>query len=190
VAVKSLLKGIIISSLLLAAAVSAGAQTSLGNLVSQVRTAVVIVNTYDEGGNVLAQSSGFFVAPDLVLTNVRMNNSARLIRINTFSGKTILVQSVVGKAVDSDLTIMKLTQACLDVTPIKVKTISKVKESAIVLNDDEDAEWRVTPAFDGGWSVEHITTHLQIAASLDNTNGGRPIVKLKGHVNGTPVTVP
>lgn len=189
-AVKSLLKGIIISSLLLAAAVSAGAQTSLGNLVSEVRNAVVIVNTYDEAGNVLAQSSGFFVAPDLVLTNVRMNNTARLIRINTFSGKTILVQSVVGKVVDSDLTIIKLTQACLDVTPIKVKAISQVKESAIVLNDVEEAEWRVTPAFDSGWSLEHIATHLQIAASLDNTNGGGPIVKLKGHVNGTAVTVP
>jgi len=179
-----------LSSLLLAASVFAGAQTPLGNLVSQVRTAVVIVNSYDEGGNVVAQSSGFFVAPDLVLTNVRMIDSARLIRINTSRGKTILVQSVVGKAIDSDLTIMKLAQACLDVTPIKVKAISQSTESAIVLNDNEKAEWRVTPAFDGGWSFEHIATHLQIAATLDNTNGGGPLVRLKGHVNGTAVTVP
>jgi hypothetical protein len=187
VAVKSLLKGII---LLLAAAVSAGAQTSLGNLVSQVRTAVVIVNTYDGDGNALAQSSGFFIAPDLVLTNVRMINSARLIRINTFSGKTILVQSVVGKVVDSDITIMKLTQACLDVTPIKVKTISQAKAPAVVLNDDQEAEWRVTPASDGGWSFDHIATHLQIAASLAESGSGARVVKLQGHVNGTAVTIP
>ena len=189
VAAKSLLKGIILSLLLLVGAASGNAQTLLGNLVSQVKTAVVIVNTYDERGNALTQSSGFFIAPDLVLTNVPRINSARLIRINTFGGKTILVQSVVGKVADSDITIMKLTQACLDVAPIKVKAISQAKESAIGLNNSDEAEWRVTPAFDGGWSFEHIATHLQIAATLD-TNGSGPTVKLKGHVNGTAVTVP
>jgi hypothetical protein len=55
---------------------------------------------------------------------------------------------------------------------------------------NSEAEWRVTPALDGGWSFEHIATHLQIAASLDDTNGGGPIVKLKGHVSGTAVTIP
>jgi len=150
---------------------------------------VVIVNTYDEAGNTLTQGTGFFISPDRVLTNIRMINSARLIRINTFSGKTILVQSVMGKVVDSDLTIMKLTQACLDVIPIKVKTISQTKESAVALNDNEEAEWRVRPSFDGGLSFEHIATHLQIAASLDNTSGDGPIVKLNGHVNGTAVSV-
>ncbi len=188
-AVKSLLEGIILSSLLLVAAMSARAQTSLGNLVSQVRTAVVTVNAYDGEGKALAQSSGFFIAPDLVLTNVRVINSARLIRINTFSGKTILVQSVLGKVVDSDLTVMKLEQNCPGVTPIKVRTILQTKESAVVLNDQQEAEWKVTPTFDG-WSLEHIATHLQIAASLDNTHGGGPIVKLKGHLNGTAVRVP
>jgi len=175
--------------LLLAGAASSNAQTPLGDLVSQVRTAVVIVNTYDGGGNRLAQSSGFFIAPDLILTNIRMINSARLIRINTFNGKSTLVQGVIAKYVDADVAILQLSEVCLDVVPLKVKTISRAKGSAIVLSNSE-AEWRVTPALDGGWSFEHIATHLQIAASLDDTNGGGPIVKLKGHVSGTAVTIP
>src|SRR6476660_4222118 len=95
------IKGIILSLMLLAGAESATAQTPLRDLVSQVKRAIVVVNTYDQSGKNLGQASGFFIAPDLVLTNARMINSARLIRINTFSGKTILVQSIVGKIADS-----------------------------------------------------------------------------------------
>jgi len=189
VAIKSLLKGIVLTSLLLAAAVSAGAQSSLGDLVSQVRTAVVIVNTYDEKGNTPAQSSGFLIAPDLVLTNVRSIDSARLIRINTFNGKSTLVQGVIAKYVDADVAILQLSEVCLDVVPLKVNTISSAKGSAIVLNNGE-AEWRVTPALDGGWNFEHIATHLQISASLAESDSGARVVKLQGHVNGTAVTIP
>jgi hypothetical protein len=99
------------------------------------------------------------------------------------------VQGVIAKYVDADVAILQLSEVCLDVVPLKVKTISRAKGSAIVLSNSE-AEWRVTPVLDGGWSFEHIATHLQIAASLDDTNGGGPIVKLKGHVSGTAVTIP
>ena len=188
-AVKSLLKGIILSSLLLVGAASVHAQTPFGDLVSQVKRAVVVVTSYDKSGNNLGQASGFFIAPDRVLTNIRSIDSAPLIRINTFNGKATLVQGVIARYVGADLAILQLSEVCLDVVPLKVKTISRAKGSAIVLNNSE-AEWRVAPALDGGWSFEHIATHLQIAATLDDTNGGRPIVKLKGHVNGTALSVP
>lgn len=182
-------KGTILSLLLLVGAASGNAQTSLGNLVSQVRTAVVIVNTYDERGNALTQGTGFFISPDRVLTNVRFIDSARLIRIYTFSGKTISVENVVAKYVDASVVILHIKEACLDVAPLKVKTISQDKGAGIVLDNSEETEWRVMPAFDGGWNFEHIATHLQVTASLD-TNGGGPVIKLKAHVEGTAVTIP
>ena len=188
-AVRSVLKGIILSSMLVVCAMSVHAQTPLGDLVSQVKRATVVVTSSDKSGKNLGQASGFFIAPDRVLTNVRSIDSARLIRINTFNGKSTLVQGVIAKYVDADVAILQLSEVCLDVVPLKVKTISRAKGSAIVLSNSE-AEWRVTPALDGGWSFEHIATHLQIAASLDDTNGGGPIVKLKGHVSGTAVTIP
>ena len=174
--------------MLVVCATSVHAQTPLGDLVSQVKRATVVVTSYDKNGKNLGQASGFLIAPDRVLTNVRSIDSARLIRINTFNGKATLVQGVIAKYVDADVAILQLSEVFLDVVPLKVKTISRAQGSSIVLNNSE-AEWRVTPALDGGWSFEHIATHLQIAATLD-TNGSGPTVKLKGHVNGTAVTVP
>ena len=184
-------RGTILSLLLLVGAASGKAQTPLGNLVSQVRTATVIVNTYDERGKALTEGSGFLISPDRVVTNLRSIDSARLIRINTFSGKTLSVQSIIARYVDADLAILQLSQVCLDVIPLKVKTISQANGSAVVLNNSEDGEWNVR--FDqiaAGWSFEHTGTHLQISASIDATNEGGSVVKLKGYVNGTAVAVP
>ena len=183
------IKGIILSSLLLVGAASVHAQTPLGDLVSQVKRAVVTVNTYDQSDKNLGQASGFFIAPDRVLANVRSIDSARLIRINCFNGKASLVQGVIARYVDADLAILQLSEVCLDVVPLKV-VISRANGSAIVLNNSEKAEWRVTPALDGGWSFEHIATHLQIAAILAESDSGTRVVKLQGHVNGTALTIP
>ena len=188
-AVRSVLKGIILSSMLVVCATSVHAQTPLGDLVSQVKRATVVVTSYDKSGKNLGQASGFFIAPDRVLTNVRSIDSARLIRINTFNGKSTLVQGVIAKYVDADVAILQLSEVCLDVVPLKVKTISRAKGSAIVLSNSE-AEWRVTPTLDGGWSFEHIATHLQIAAILAESNSGARVVKLQGHANGTALTIP
>jgi S1-C subfamily serine protease len=183
------IKAIILSSMLLVGAASVHAQTPLGDLVSEVKRATVVVTSYDINGKNLGQASGFLIAPDRVLTNVRSIDSARLIRINTFNGKSILVQGVIARYVGADLAILQLSEVFLDVVPLKVKTISRAQGSSIVLNNSE-AEWRVTPALDGGWSFEHIATHLQIAASLAESDSGAPVVKLQGYVNGTAVTIP
>ena len=183
------IKAIILSSMLLVGAASVHAQTPLGDLVSEVKRATVVVTSYDINGKNLGQASGFLIAPDRVLTNVRFIDSARLIRIYTFSGKTISVENVVAKYVDASVVILHIKEACLDVAPLKVKTISQDKGAGIVLDNSEETEWRVMPAFDGGWNFEHIATHLQVTASLD-TNGGGPVIKLKAHVEGTAVTIP
>ena len=188
-AVRTLGKGIILSLLLLVGAASVHAQTPLGDLVSQVKRATVVVTSYDKSGKNLGQASGFFIERDRVLTNVHSINSPHLIQIKTFNGKTTLVQGVITRYVDADVEILQLSEVCLDVVPLKVKTISRTNGSAIVLNNSE-AEWGVTPALDGAWSFEHIATNLQITASLAESDSGARVVKLQGHANGTAVTVP
>ena len=149
----------------------------------------MIVNSYDERGRSLAEGSGFFISPDRVISNLRSIDSARLIRINTFSGKTIFVQSVVARYVDANIAILQLKKG-VDAVALKVKIISLDKGAGIVLDNSEETEWRVTPALDGAWSFEHVATHLQVTAGLTETNGRGAVVKLKGHVNGTAVSVP
>ena|GEM_PF-2553238 len=190
-AIKALLKGIILNSLLLGGAAFADAQTPLTNLVSQVKSAMVIVNSYDERRKALTHASGFFIAPDRVLTNLAFIDSARDIRIKTFSGRTIFVQGVIAKYADSDLTILQVSQVSPEVMPLRVKRILQGNRTAMILDSSKDSEWKVTPdEVDRGWSFEHVTTHLQITASLVETGDGAPVIKLKGHVNGSAVSVP
>ena len=188
--VRSLRKAIVLSLLLLVSGASAYAQTPLGNLVSQVKRAVVIVNTYDQNGNLLTQGSGFFIAPDRILTNLRFTDSARDMRINTFTGGTLLVQGVIARYLDADLAVLQLTQACVDVSPLKVKKISLTNGSAVDIDNSTQAQWVATSDPLAGWTFEHLPTRLQITASLAQTNGSAPVVKLKGYVNGTAASVP
>jgi S1-C subfamily serine protease len=185
-----LLKAIVLSLLLLVSGASAYAQTPLANLTSQVKRAVVIVNTYDQNGKLLTQGSGFFIAPDRILTNLRFTDSARDMRINTFTGGTFLVQSVIARYLDADLAVLQLTQACVDVSPLKVKKISLANGSAVDIDNSTQAQWVATSDPLAGWTFEHLPTHLQITASLTQTNESAPEVKLKGYVNGTATSVP
>src|SRR5690349_6458194 len=123
-AVKSLFNGIILGSLLVVGGASVSAQTPLGNLVSQVKRAVVIVTTYDDKANTLTNTSGFFIAPDRVLTSLRSIDSARTIRINSFSGNTIFVQCVLARYMDANIVILQLKEAFPDVA-LAVNTISQ-----------------------------------------------------------------
>src|ERR1051325_6148970 len=109
------IKAIILSSMLLLGAASVHAQTPLGDLVSEVKRATVVVTSYNKNGKNLGQASGFLIAPDRVLTNVRSFDSARLVRINTFNGKSIMVQGVIARYVDADLAILQLSEVFLDV---------------------------------------------------------------------------
>lgn len=46
------------------------AQENLPDLVSRIKPSVVALVTYDEKGHELAQGSGFFTAPNRVITNL------------------------------------------------------------------------------------------------------------------------
>ena len=182
---RSLLRVIILGSLLLFGSASGYAQQPLSNLVSQVNRAVALVSSYNERGHLLTHGSGFFIAPDRIVTKLHLIDSARDIRIKQSSGATISVRAVVARYPEADVAILQLGRPAREVTALQPGKISR-----FIMNGGKEAQWNVTvdPA-DGDWSFQHIATGLQVMASINLAKNGDPIVKLKAYVNGTASSV-
>lgn len=186
---QSLLKITILGSLLFAGTPSSRAQLPLDNLVSQIQSAVVIVSAYDEQGNTVTQGTGFFISADRIATNLDGIGSARHLRIRTSGNATMMVRAAASYP-NADLAILQLSQPARDVIPLKVGCISQNGGSRVVLDKSPEAQWNITAEpSDRSWRFEHISTHLHVMATLVQSANDEPAIKLKGHANGTALSV-
>lgn len=186
VANKAVARIILVASLLVVGGVPVRSQETLNDLVMRINRSQAIVTTFKPQGSTLNYSSGFFIAPDRIVTNLHLVDSARDIRIKTFTGRTISVGSVVARYPDADIAILETYEPAQDVIPLHVRKIS-----GLVVNERDEAQWDVIAVpSENGWRFEHIATHLQIIASLAQATSGEPTIKLKGYLNGTAVSIP
>jgi len=72
-------------------------------MIRRFQRAVVVVTTYDDRGKPLLQGSGFFIASDRVVTNSHLIRHASQIRVKTFDGATVTVQTVLAFSDKTDL---------------------------------------------------------------------------------------
>jgi len=175
---------VLLVAFLLLSAFPAFAQTSPQQLVSQVKRAVVIVTTYDAQKNPLRQGSGFFIGSNRLVTNFHVVESAREIRIKTFTGETASVEIVVAMDRQADLAILQISAPCREISSLDVANISPAtRESLGVVNNAKGPLWKVTVGTAATWNFEDLGTKMQITASLALTNAG-PVVRLQGHMMG------
>lgn len=167
------------------AASSITAQEPSEKEIASLKRAVVIVNTYDGRGRPLLQGSGFFITPDRIVTNLHVIKNASLIRIKTFAGKTITVQTVVATDAGSDLALLQMNAPCTDTT-LQVENATPVEgESIIVLSNPEGSHWKITRGRVGPiWEFENAGKRIQITASILPGSSGGPVLNQQGHVVG------
>jgi S1-C subfamily serine protease len=158
-------------------------------LISQVKRAVVIVTTYDQHSNALQQGSGFFISPERVVTNFHVVDSAKQIRIKTFKGDTVTVQTVLASDSRADLAILQIASPCHDTTSLQVSDIAPVEgQSLMVVSNPKGSSWKVSAGqVATTWNFEHLGSRMQITASLKPGSSGGPVVNLQGHVIGIAV---
>jgi S1-C subfamily serine protease len=151
--------------------------------ITSLKRAVVIVTTYDVCGKPLLQGSGFFVAPDRVVTNSHVISHASQIRVTTFSGKTFSIQTIGATDERSDLAILDLdgphSEAILPLMP----GIPAEGESIILLSNPKGSHWKVTHGRVGKiWQFENIGTRMQITAGVFPGSSGGPVLNHQGQV--------
>jgi S1-C subfamily serine protease len=154
--------------------------------LAQLKRAVVIVTTYDDRGKPLLQGSGFFIAPDRIVTDQHVIESANLIRIRTFSGRNVTIQDVVRSDFNSDLALLRLNAPCVDATVLQIEYVAPLAGDAIiVLSNPFGSHWKITRGQVATmWDFANVGPRLQITAGLQPGSSGGPVINQQGHVVG------
>ncbi|HEV2827420.1 MAG TPA: serine protease [Pyrinomonadaceae bacterium] len=171
----------------LAAAERDSSPSSLGpsaDVLARVKRAVVLITTYDQRGTPEKQGSGFFLAPDRVVTNLHVVNTASQIHISTFAGTTFTADRILAADKNSDLALLQLNAPCLDATALALAEVEPLQGAPVVLvSNPLGAHWRVTAGEVGApWSFFEIGERLQITADVLPGSSGGPVLNLEGHV--------
>src|SRR5215208_407206 len=76
------------------------AQDNLPELVKRIKPSSVAIETFDSRGNTLSRGSGFFVAPDRIITNRHVIERSVRVEVHLMDGKRFPVRGVI--AVDGE----------------------------------------------------------------------------------------
>ena len=164
----------------------ASAQQPALEMFAQLKRAVVIVTTYDAQGSPLLQGSGFFITPELVVTNLHVINDASRIRIETFAGQSLAVVRVAATNGNSDLALLQIDAPHPDTAILQVEyTTPDEGESIIVLSNPLGSHWQTSFGRVGSmWNLAGNCRRLQITASLRAGSSGGPVLNQQGRVIG------
>ena len=176
-------------ALLFARAPTTRAQQPSDKVIGQLKRAVVIVTTYDDRGRAQFQGSGFFITPERIVTNLHVIKHASRIRIKTFAGKTVTVQTVLATNANADLALLQISGPCPDVTTVEMEYETPAEgESITVISNPQGSHWKVTRGQAGAiWEFEDSGKRMQITASILPGSSGGPVFNQQGHVIGIAV---
>lgn len=182
--------GLIVLAFLLASAALAGAQSSIpkssAETISRLKRAVVIITTVNREGKPLLQGSGFFISPDLIVTNMHVIKEADLIKIEMFDGASRNVQNVVAVNEREDLALLQLKRPEANVAVLQLADSAPAEgESILVMSNPRDCQWKLTHGSVGPiWQFKGTGKRIQITASILPGSSGAPVVNQAGHVVG------
>src|SRR6476660_4614783 len=97
-----------ISALTLALAMCVCAQDFLPELVKRIKPSSVAIETFDGKGNTLSRGSGFFVAPDRIVTNRHVIERSSRVEIHLIDGKRFVVKGVIAIDGEGDLAMLQV----------------------------------------------------------------------------------
>ena len=83
-------------------------QEFLPELVKRIKPSAVAIETFDAKDNTLARGSGFFIAPDRIITNRHVIERASRVEIHLLDGKKFPVKGVVAVDGEGDLALLQV----------------------------------------------------------------------------------
>ncbi len=163
------------------------AQENLPDIVERISPSIVVILTYDEKGDAIAQGSGFFINESGdVITNYHVIEGASSFDIKTSDGKSFPVTSVLAEDLDGDLAVL-----AVDIPSEKVRALSvnsvlpRIAESIIVIGCPLGLELTVSDGIVS--AVRNISSFgdmIQITAPISPGSSGGPVVDMNGKVIG------
>lgn len=159
----------------------------LPDLVSHVKRAVVIVNSFDGRGRLLAQGSGFFVGRERIVTNLHVVGTATRVEVKTFGGQTFAVEGVRAFDAKRDLALLEASvPATSEIAMLELAAASpRPGEEIFVVSNPRGAAWQVTSGLAlAAWEFQELGAMLPFTAAVSRGSSGGPVVNLQGRVVG------
>ncbi len=162
------------------------AQESSSQMIRRFQRAVVVVTTYDDRGKPLLQGSGFFIASDRVVTSSHLIRHASQIRVKTFDGATVTVQSVLAFSDKTDLAVLQIQPTGLDVASFQLENSPPLKgEPVILISNPQGAHWKISHGNVGQtWEFSDLGKRIEITAAVRPGSSGGPVINDQGRVIG------
>lgn len=165
---------------------SAGAQDFLPELVRQVKPSSVAIETFDARGQSLSRGSGFFIAPDRIITNRHVIERSSRVEIHLVDGKKFVVRGVLAVDGEGDLALLKVEVPPDFAVPLPIgQSVPQEGESVVVVGNPFGLEGSVSNGIVS--AVREIPGYgriIQITAPISPGSSGSPVVNMYGQVIG------
>ena len=159
-------------------------------IAKNIFPSVVMLEMRDDKNRPIALGSGFFVRPDVVVTNYHVIEGAS----DGFAkivGETSIyhIEGVVGIDKAKDLALLKLTG--VSGKPLILADISKIEvgQEVFALGNPKGLEGTISPGIISGSSLRQVENEnlIQITAPISPGSSGGPVVNKRGEVIGVAV---
>ena len=162
------------------------AQDFLPELVKRIKPSAVAIETFDSKGNTLSRGSGFFIAPDRVITNRHVIERSTRVEIHLLDGKKFPVRGVLAVDGEGDLALLQVDVPRTFAVPLPLlRAVPQEGESIVVIGNPYGLEGSVSNGIVS--AVREISGYgkiIQITASISPGSSGSPVVNMAGQVIG------
>jgi tetratricopeptide (TPR) repeat protein len=169
-----------------ASATAVSAQDYLPELVKRIKPSAVAIETFDAKNTTLARGSGFFVAPDRIITNRHVIERAARVEVHLMDGKKFPVRGVIAVDGEGDLALLKVDiPKHLAISLPIIRAVPQEGESIVVIGNPFGLEGSVSNGIVS--AVREISGYgkiIQITAPISPGSSGSPVVNMFGQVIG------
>jgi len=162
------------------------AQDLLPELVKRIKPSSVAIETFDAKGNALSRGSGFFIAPDRIVTNRHVIEKSSRVEVHLMDGKKFVVKGVLAIDGEGDLALLQVDVPRAFAIPLPiVRTVPQEGESIVVVGNPFGLEGSVSNGIVS--AVREISGYgkiIQITAPISPGSSGSPVVNMYGQVIG------
>jgi tetratricopeptide (TPR) repeat protein len=172
--------------LLILSAARAAAQGDLPELVRRIKPSVVAIVTYDAKGEKLSRGSGFFTAPDRVVTNRHVLEGAFKAEIHTVNDLAYTVKGVLAVDGEGDIALLQIDIPPTVASPLTVvRTSPQEGESIVVIGNPLGLEGSISNGIVSAVrDIPNFGRIIQITAPISPGSSGSPVINMRGEVVG------
>ncbi len=172
--------------LLLFSVVPVFGQDFLPQLVRRIKPSAVAIETFDAKGATLSRGSGFFIAPDKIITNRHVIEKSNRVVVHLMDGKKFQARGVLAIDGEGDLALLQVEVPPNFAIPLMIeRTAPQEGESIVVIGNPYGLEGSVSNGIVS--AVREIPGYgkiIQITAPISPGSSGSPVVNMRGQVIG------